>query len=65
MAITIYYESDTDLNFLKNKTVGVVGYGSQGHAHSQTLRDSGAIDAFIRAIGMHRHFAREAEPPPV
>jgi ketol-acid reductoisomerase len=41
MAVTIYYESDTDLNFLKNKTVGIVGYGSQGHAHSQNLRDSG------------------------
>ncbi len=41
MAVTIYYESDADLNFLKNKTVGIVGYGSQGHAHSQNLRDSG------------------------
>ncbi len=41
MAVTIYYENDTDLGFLKNKTVGIVGYGSQGHAHSQNLRDSG------------------------
>jgi ketol-acid reductoisomerase len=41
MALTIYYEKDADLNVLKGKTVGVVGYGSQGHAHSQNLRDSG------------------------
>jgi ketol-acid reductoisomerase len=37
----MYYEKDTDLSFLKNKTVGVLGYGSQGHAHAQNLRDSG------------------------
>lgn len=37
----IYYESDADLNLLKGKTIGVIGYGSQGHAHAQNLRDSG------------------------
>ncbi len=36
-----YYEKDGDLGLLKGKTVGVVGYGSQGHAHSLNLRDSG------------------------
>jgi len=37
----MYYEKDADLSFLKNKIVGVIGYGSQGHAHAQNLRDSG------------------------
>src|SRR4030042_4709948 len=36
-----YYEKDADLSLLKDKVVGVVGYGSQGHAHAQNLRDSG------------------------
>ncbi|MBM3133190.1 MAG: ketol-acid reductoisomerase, partial [Chloroflexi bacterium] len=40
MAI-IYYEKDADLGLLKGKTVGIVGFGSQGHAHAQNLRDSG------------------------
>jgi ketol-acid reductoisomerase len=38
---TIYYDKDADLKLLKNKTVGIIGYGSQGHAHAQNLRDSG------------------------
>jgi len=37
----IYYDKDADLDLLKNKTVAVIGYGSQGHAHAQNLRDSG------------------------
>ncbi|MBI2831390.1 MAG: ketol-acid reductoisomerase [Chloroflexi bacterium] len=37
----IYYDSDADLNLLKGKTIAVIGYGSQGHAHAQNLRDSG------------------------
>ena len=37
----VYYDSDADLNVLKNKTVAIIGYGSQGHAHAQNLRDSG------------------------
>ncbi len=36
-----YYEKDADLNLLKNKTIAIIGYGSQGHAHAQNLRDSG------------------------
>ncbi|MDP3428440.1 MAG: ketol-acid reductoisomerase, partial [Humidesulfovibrio sp.] len=37
----VYYESDADLGLLKDKTVAIIGYGSQGHAHAQNLRDSG------------------------
>lgn len=37
----VYYEKDADLKFLKGKTVAIIGYGSQGHAHAQNLRDSG------------------------
>ena len=41
MAAVMYYEKDCDLSLLDGKTVAVVGYGSQGHAHAQNLRDSG------------------------
>jgi ketol-acid reductoisomerase len=38
----MYYEKDCDFSLLKGKTVTIVGYGSQGHAHALNLRDSGA-----------------------
>ena len=38
---TVYYESDADRDLLKDKTIAILGYGSQGHAHAQNLRDSG------------------------
>ncbi|MCF7975955.1 MAG: ketol-acid reductoisomerase [Phycisphaerae bacterium] len=41
MAATIYYEKDAPIDALEGKKVAVIGYGSQGHAHSQNLRDSG------------------------
>ena len=41
MAAVMYYEKDCDLSLLDGKTVAVVGYGSQGHAHAKNLRDSG------------------------
>jgi ketol-acid reductoisomerase len=37
----IYYEKDAKLELLKGKTIGIIGFGSQGHAHAQNLRDSG------------------------
>ena len=37
-----FYEKDGNLSLLKGKTVAIVGYGSQGHAHALNLRDSGA-----------------------
>ncbi|MDH7599189.1 MAG: ketol-acid reductoisomerase [Sedimentisphaerales bacterium] len=41
MAAKIYYEQDAPIDALKGKKVAVIGYGSQGHAHSMNLRDSG------------------------
>lgn len=41
MAVTTYYDNDADLSLLKGKTIAILGYGSQGHAHAQNLRDSG------------------------
>ena len=38
---TIYYDKDCNLELLKGKAIGIIGYGSQGHAHAQNLRDSG------------------------
>ena len=38
---TIFYEHDANPDALKNKTIAILGYGSQGHAQAQNLRDSG------------------------
>ncbi|MBW8871258.1 MAG: NAD(P)-binding domain-containing protein, partial [Leifsonia sp.] len=37
----LYYDNDADLSLVQGKKVAVIGYGSQGHAHAQNLRDSG------------------------
>ncbi|MBI3931555.1 MAG: ketol-acid reductoisomerase [Chloroflexi bacterium] len=37
---TIYYDSDCNLKLLEDKVIGIIGYGSQGHAHAQNLKDS-------------------------
>ncbi len=41
MALNIYYDKDADLSLIKGKKVTIVGYGSQGHAHANNLKDSG------------------------
>lgn len=41
MPATIYYATDADASIIQARTVAVIGYGSQGHAHAQNLRDSG------------------------
>ncbi len=38
---TIYYENDANIDLIKGKTIGVIGFGSQGHAHAQNLKESG------------------------
>jgi ketol-acid reductoisomerase len=50
MALNIYYDKDADLGRLESKTVAIMGYGSQGHAHAQNLHNSG-----IKVIvGLHK-----------
>jgi ketol-acid reductoisomerase len=72
----IYYESDANLELIRNKTIGIIGFGSQGHAHALNLRDNGcnvmvglypgskswqaAQDAGLR-VGTVEEVAREAD----
>ncbi len=46
MANRIFYQADCDLNKLNGKTVAIIGYGSQGHAHALNLKDSG-VDVIV------------------
>ena len=46
---TMYYDKDADLAIVRSKKVGIIGYGSQGHAHALNLRDSGVK---VR-VGLH------------
>jgi ketol-acid reductoisomerase len=39
--VNVYYDKDADLGLLADKTIGIVGYGSQGHAHALNLKDNG------------------------
>ncbi len=39
--IQVYYDEDANIDLLNDKTIGIIGYGSQGHAHALNLRDSG------------------------
>jgi len=43
----VYYDRDADVNLIKGKKVAIVGYGSQGHAHANNLKDSGVIDVRV------------------
>ena len=43
----LYYDRDADLKWLKDKTVAIIGYGSQGHAHALNLRDSGVKEVAV------------------
>src|SRR5882757_7559553 len=45
----IYYDKDADLGIIRTKKVGIIGYGSQGHAHALNLKDSG-VDV---RVGLH------------
>jgi len=39
--LNVYYDKDCDIEIIKSKTVAMIGFGSQGHAHAENLRDSG------------------------
>jgi ketol-acid reductoisomerase len=43
----VYYDRDADVNLVKSKKVAVIGYGSQGHAHANNLRDSGVKEVVV------------------
>ena len=46
----LYYDKDADLSLLKGKTIAIIGYGSQGHAHALNLKDAG----FDVVVGLYR-----------
>ena len=43
----VYYDADAEAGLIKGKKIAIVGYGSQGHAHAQNLRDSGVTDVVV------------------
>ncbi len=53
----VYYEKDADMSLMEGKRVGIIGYGSQGHAHALNLRDSG-VDVMV---GLHAGSASKAK----
>jgi len=58
--VKVYYDADCDLNLITGKKIAVLGYGSQGHAHAQNLRDSGVTEVAI-ALRPGSASARKAE----
>lgn len=53
----MYYDSDCNLELLKDKTVAIIGYGSQGHAHAQNLKESGVNVV----VGLRQNSARRKQ----
>ncbi len=61
VAATLYYDKDATLDPLVGKTIAIIGYGSQGHAHAQNLRDTG-----IKVIvGLHEGSKSKAKAKPM
>ena len=56
----MYYDDDADLTLLQGKTVAILGYGSQGHAHARNLKDSG-VDV---VVGLRKGSKSIATPRP-
>ncbi|KPL00026.1 MAG: ketol-acid reductoisomerase, partial [Planctomycetes bacterium SM23_65] len=57
----VYTDKDADLRVLKGRTVAVIGYGSQGHAHAQNLRDSKVkvVVAELKGTGNYRKAVKD------
>ncbi|MFA7269366.1 MAG: ketol-acid reductoisomerase [Sterolibacterium sp.] len=57
----VYYDKDADLSLIKGKNVSIIGYGSQGHAHAQNLKDSGVkVTVGLRKNGASWDKAKKA-----
>ena len=54
---TLYYDKDADLSLLNGKTIAIIGYGSQGHAHALNAKDSGC-DVIV---GLHENSKSRAK----
>ena len=57
----LFYEDDADLSIIQGRKVAVIGYGSQGHAHALSLRDSGADVRVGLAAGSKSKAKAESE----
>jgi len=57
----MYHDEDADLSIIQSKKVAVIGYGSQGHAHALSLRDSGVDVVVGLAEGSKSRAKAEAE----
>ena len=55
----IYYDKDADLKLIKKKTIAIIGYGSQGHAHARNLHDSGI--KVVVGLRKESHFWKRAQ----
>lgn len=61
MTVKKFYDDDADLSIIQGRTVAVIGYGSQGHAHALSLRDSGVDVRIGLAEGSKSRAKAEAE----